>query len=103
MAVLPTHAEAWRLLPQHLFDHPSAPRLGNPLRLDDDRIPRLRLHPFSPPDADSVRSSVAFRVRATVEPHSPGGSSLITSDWRAGPARASQDRPHDDRRGHIAA
>jgi hypothetical protein len=59
MAVLPTHAEAWRLLPQHLFHHPSPPRLGNPLRLDDDRIPRLRLHPFSPPDAS--RSDLAGR------------------------------------------
>jgi hypothetical protein len=52
---LPTHAEAWRLLPQHLFDHLSAPRLGNPLRLDDDQVSRLRL----PPQAE-----VAWRPRA---------------------------------------
>ena len=38
MAVVPPDSEAWRLLLEHLLDHASAHRLGNPLRLDDDQV-----------------------------------------------------------------
>jgi hypothetical protein len=39
MAVVPADSEACRFLLEHLLDHASAHRLGNPLRLDNDEIP----------------------------------------------------------------
>jgi hypothetical protein len=49
--------------------------------------PGCASNPFSPPDAARSDQTLRFRVRATVESHSPGGGSLA-SDWRAEPARA---------------
>ena len=95
VAVLPTHAEAWRLLPQHLFDHPSAP--GWATRSDSTTI--------TSPGCASIVSHLPTRL-GPIKRCVSGAS-----DRRVAPARrrqfsfglgsragtSLQDRPHDDR------
>ena len=60
MAVVPADSEAWRLLLEHLLDHASTPRLGRPLRLDDDQVSRLCRHclPTSPTRLERITLAV---------------------------------------------
>jgi hypothetical protein len=73
MAVVPVDSEAWRLLSEHLLDHASTPRLGSPLRLDDDQVSRLCRHSLltSPrdwkPDSNSAIVPTGGRFAGATE------------------------------------
>src|ERR687891_1440131 len=63
MAIIPADSKPWGLLLEHLLDDASAYRLGDPLRLDDDRVSRLCGHSLLTSSATPSRLYSAIMQR----------------------------------------